>query len=267
MESEKEIIKGALPELVNGGMQVVSQFYKDLAQPTVQTIGKTLNTTFEFATIPALALGLATEIVRLNFAKWLEKYKKKLDKIPEEDRCIVEPEIGVPIISNLMNTTNDQIADLFTTLLANASNIKTLDKAHPKFAQIVLNLTPDEAKIIQYLKDTDFICYVDFRGEEKDRNVFLTVESYVSLLPNMIEFDFPDNIGAYISNLISLGILMDMSGICKASAAIYEEIEGMHMSSIEKQWVTPGLFTKITTKRSYLDVTDFGRLFIDACIS
>ena len=165
MEEEKEIAKAALPELVKGGIHLVSQFYKDLAQPTVQTIGKTLNTTFEFATIPALALGFATEKVRLNFAKWLEEYKKKLDKVPEEDRCVVEPEIGEPIIRNLMNTTNDQIADLFTTLLTNASNIKTLDKAHPKFAQIVLNLTPDEAKIIQYLKDDDEVCYVDFRGE------------------------------------------------------------------------------------------------------
>lgn len=266
MDSEREIAKGALPELVKGGMQLVSLFYQDLAQPTVRTVGKTLNTTFEFATIPALALSLATEMVKLNFAKRIEEYKKKLDKIPEEDRCIVEPEIGEPIIRSLMNTTNDQIADLFTTLLANASNIKTLDKAHPKFAQIVLNLTPDEAKIIQYLKDHDEVCYVDFRGHFEKGEGFYTWESHVTLLPNEIEFEHPENINAYISNLISLGILLDMSGVYKINDAIYKEIESKYKPALEKQLV-PNMFTKITTEKSYLKVTDFGQLFIDACIA
>lgn len=265
MNENKEIIKGILPELVHGGMQFVSLFYKDLAQPTVQTIGKTLNTTLEFATIPAMALGFATETVRLNFSKWLEKYEKKLEKIPEEDRCIVEPEIGTPIISNLLNTTNEQIADLFTTLLTNASNIKTLDKTHPKFAQIVLNLTPDEAKIIQYLKDHDEVCYVDFRGLFEKGEGYLTWKSHVTLLPNEIELEHPDNIYAYISNLISLGILLDMSGKYKIDDTIYKEIERKHLPALEKQLI-PSMFSKITTKRSYLQVTDFGQLFIDACV-
>ena len=178
----------------------------------------------------------------------------------------MEPEIGEPIIRNLMNTTNDQIADLFTTLLTNASNIKTQDKAHPKFAQIVLNLTPDEAKIIQYLKDDDEVCYVDFRGEFEKGNGFYTWESYVTLLPNEIKFDYSENCNAYISNLISLGILFDKSGTYKTDDTIYKKIESIHKPTLEKQLV-PSMFTKITTKRSYLQVTDFGRLFIDACIS
>ena len=266
MEGEKEIAKSVLPELTKGSMQLVNQFYQDLAQPTVKTIGKTLGTTFEFATIPALVLGLATEKVKANFAHRLEEYKKKLEKIPEEDRCVVEPEIGEPIIRNLMNTTNDQIADLFTTLLANASNIKTLDKAHPKFAQIVQNMTPDEALIIQYLKDHEEVWYVDFRGELGEGKGFVTFMSYVTLIPYEIELAYPDNVNAYISNLISLGILLDMSGTRKIDDTIYKKIENLHKKEFEEEFV-PDPFTKITTHKSYLKVTDFGKLFINACIA
>lgn len=266
MDEEKEIAKAVFPELVKGGTQFVSQFYQDLAQPTIKTIGKTLNTTFEFATIPALALGLATEKVKANFAKRLEEYKQKLDKIPEENRCVVEPEIGEPIIRNLMNTTNERIADLFTTLLANASNINTLDKAHPKFAQIVQNLTPDEALMIKYLKEHDEICYVDFRGELGKGKGFLTIMSYVTLIPHEIKLAYPENVNAYISNLISLGILLDMSGIYKIDDTIYKEIENIHKQAIEDECI-PDPFTKITTHKSYLKVTDFGELFINACIA
>ena len=266
MDREKEIAKSVLPELTKGSMQLVNQFYQDLAQPTVKTIGKTLGTTFEFATIPALALGFATEIVKANFAHWLEVYKKKLDKIPEEDRCVVEPEIGEPIIRNLMNTANDQIADLFTTLLVNASNIKTLDKAHPKFAQIVQNMTPDEALIIQYLKEHDEVCYMDFRGEFGKEKGFLTIMSYATLIPNEVKLSYPDNINAYISNLISLGIIQDMSGTYKMDDSEYKEIEKLYREDLEKQWI-PHTFIKISTKKSYLDVTEFGELFINACIA
>lgn len=265
MEDEKEIAKATLPELVKGGMQLVSQFYKDLAQPTVQSIGKTLNATFEFAALPALALGFATEKVKLNFAKHIEEYKKKIDRIPEEDKCIVEPEIGVPIISNLMNTTNDQIADLFTTLLTNASNIKTSNKVHPKFSQIVQYLTPDEAKIIQYLKGKDFICYVDFKGEEEKGSY--TLLSHATLIPNEVELSFPENINAYISNLISLGILLDKVGIYKINnIVVYGKIVKIHKSTLERKWV-PSVCRKITTSKGHLEITDFGKLFIDACIS
>ena len=265
MEGEKEIAKSVLPELTKGSMQLVNQFYQDLAQPTVKTIGKTLGTTFEFATIPALVLGLATEKVKANFAHRLEEYKKKLEKIPEEDRCVVEPEIGEPIIRNLMNTTNDQIADLFTTLLANASNIKTLDKAHPKFAQIVQNMTPDEARIIQYLKGKDFVCYVDFKGEEEKG--FCTLMSHATLIPVEIQLAYPENINAYISNLISQGILSDKVSIYKINdIEVYNEIIKMHMQTLKSKWI-PKEFQKITTSRGYLQITDFGDLFINACIA
>lgn len=266
MDNEKEIAKSVLPEVAKGSMQLINQFYQDLAQPTVKTIGKTLNTAFEFATIPAMALGLATENVKANFAHRMEEYKKKLDEIPENDRCVVEPEIGVPIINNLVTTTNAQIADLFTTLLANASNINTLNKAHPKFAQIVQNLTPDEALIIAFLKGHKEVCYVNFRGEFGKGKGFYTIMSYVTLIPEKIKLAHPKNINAYISNLISLGILLDMSGICKIDDTVYKEIENLYKPALEKTYV-PGTFTHLTLKKSYLKTTDFGDLFIDACIA
>lgn len=269
MESEKEIAKSVLPEVAKGSMQLVSQFYQDLAQPTVQAIGKTLNMTFEFATIPALAMRYATEKVKINFAKRLEEYKKKLDKIPEADRCIVEPEIGEPIIRNLMNTTNDQIADLFTTLLANASNVKTLDKAHPKFAQIVQNMTPDEALIIQYLKGKDFVCYINFRGEvgkvEENRG-YINLMQYATMIDLEVELSYPQNINVYIANLISSGIFIDMTDSFKSDYHLYEKIEKTYKPCLEQQFV-PSTYREISVNHSFFQITDFGKLFINACIA
>ena len=265
MTCEKEIVEEALPELAKGSTQLVSQFYQDLAQPTVRTIGKTLNTAIEFLCMFTMPMGLATDKVKLNLAKNLEKYKEKLDKIPEEDRCMVEPEIGEPIVRNLITTTNDQIADLFTTILVNASNIKTLDKAHPKFAQIVHNLTPDEARIIQYLKGKDFVCYIEFRGEVGNDKGYIILMQYASMINLEVRLDFPNNINAYLSNLISFGILLDMPNTYKSDYSLYEKIENAYLKEFEQKYV-PSKYSKITPYHCFLQVTDFGKLFVDACV-
>ena len=65
----------------------------------------------------------STEKFKLNFKKQLNEYKEKLEQIPEEKQCEVHPQIGTPIIEKLSYTAYEEVADLFTTLLANASNV------------------------------------------------------------------------------------------------------------------------------------------------
>lgn len=139
-------------ELVKAGANVLGQFYQDLAQPSVKALGQALATVFELCPNSLLSLKLWTEKRKLNFAKRLNEYKDKLEQIPEEKRCEVDTQIGTPIVEKLTYTTNDEIADLFTTLLANASNIDTVNRAHPAFVDIIGRLSEDEARIIQYLR-------------------------------------------------------------------------------------------------------------------
>ena len=151
--SEEDQIVG----LVKASSNVLSQFYQDLAQPSVKAIGQALATVFELCPNSLLSLKLWTEKRKLNFAKRLNEYKEKLEQIPEEKRCEVDPQIGTPIVEKLTYTTNDEIADLFTTLLANASNIDTVNRAHPAFIDIIGRLSEDEARIITYLQKKPFI--------------------------------------------------------------------------------------------------------------
>ena len=141
MAEEKE---NQIVGLVKAFHNVLSQFYQDMAQPSVKAIGQALVTVSE-------SLKLWTEKRKLNFEKRLNEYKEKLEQIPKEKRIEVDTQIGTPIVEKLTYTTNDEIADLFTTLLANASNIDTVNRAHPAFVDIISRLSTDEARIIHYL--------------------------------------------------------------------------------------------------------------------
>lgn len=119
--------------LVKETPKILTTIYGDLAQPSVRKVGTALETVFEFSTSLLLPLKLINEKFKLNFEKRLNDYKKKLEEIPDDKICEVNPQIGTPLIEKLSYTTNDEIADLFTNLLTKASSIDTVNLAHPSF--------------------------------------------------------------------------------------------------------------------------------------
>lgn len=254
-----------ITDLIKGNPNILQTVYTDLAQPSVQAIGKSLGTVFEFCTSFLLPVKLLNEKFKLNFQKRLNEYEKKLEEIPEDKRCEVHPQIGVPIIEQLSYTTNDEIADLFTTLLATASNIDMAEKAHPGFINMIGRLSPDEAHIITYLKDKIEIPYCEFRGITGKGAGYITLMSHVTLIPDQVKLDFLTNINAYIDNLISLGILTDLPGTHHVDDTTYNQIKEVYqLEEYQKQFV-PSKFVAVTVNKGLLRITDLGRLFIDAC--
>lgn len=254
-------------ELVKAGGNVLGQFYQDLAQPSVKALGQALATVFELCPTSLLSLKLWNEKRKLNFRKRLNEYKEKLEQIPKEKRCEVDTQIGTPIVEKLTYTTNDEIADLFTTLLANASNIDTVNRAHPAFIDIIGRLSEDEARIIQYLQTVLEVPYCSFRAITKaESGGFITIIDHATMLPYCVSLKFPENITAYLSNLISLGILSDENGLYKTDNTEYDKICVKNGLEGLKAKLVPQTFKEIEVAKSYYKVTPFGKLFIQACI-
>lgn len=253
-------------DLVKGTPNILGQIYTDLAQPSVKAVGQALGTVFEFSTSFLLPVKLLNEKFKMNFKKRITEYEKKLEEIPEDKRCEVHPQVGTPIIEKLSYTTNDEIADLFTTLLANASNIDMVKTAHPAFISIIERLSPDEARIIKYLKGKEDIQYCDFRGNVKNGNGYNTIIEHATLIPQEVHLAFPKNVNAYLANFVSLGILFDMVGTYRIDQTIYNKIKEFYGFEKLKTQLAPNVFKEVVANNSYYKVTDFGKLFIQACI-
>lgn len=253
-------------DLVKATPNILGQVYGDLAQPSVKAVGNALGTVLEFSTSFLLPVKLLNEKFKLNFTKRLNEYKDKLEQVPEENRCEVHPQIGTPIIEKLSYTTNEEIADLFTTLLTNASNIDMVNTAHPSFANMVERMSPDEARLLKYLKGKDDIQYCVFNGDSLEGKGFVTLYDHVTMLDDEVNFSFPQNLSAYLANFVSLGILKDMNGQYRIDKTIYNKIRDKYkLKELESQLV-PNIYKSITVKESYYLITDFGKLFISACI-
>lgn len=266
--------------------------YQDLLQPSMQEAGKALATTMQFVCTPFTALQYVNDVVKANLRHKLQQYEERLKAIPAEQRVEVHPELGVPIIQRLSYTTNDEIADMFISLLTSASNIETLSNAHPSFISIIDRLSPDEARILLFIQQRyisvgqQYIPYLKFRAtplsdkKEAPKGSFADLDNqlaelftfeelqdWLTIIPKEVTLDFPEKMHIYWANLISCGIIVDMVDMkVEKNEEEYQAVEEFHdLRNLQAQHV-PGKYAKVYSSPSIFQVTELGKDFIKACV-
>lgn len=257
---EPEIVKTTVTPLKD----LLPEVYGDALKPGMKAVGHAIGDALEMCLLPITAIGYIPKVAKACLEKHLHSFEEKLNKIPEEKKADIHPQISIPIIQKLFYTTNDAIAELFINLLTSSANIDMCSNAHPGFVEIISQLSPDEAKIIQFLKGENEILYAGINAYVKNGKGYNPYLEKSTLIPFLINLDFPQNIGAYYSNLIRLGILEDKAGTYKIANNIYDEIAAKYNFK-EYEKLVPNHFIKIEIDKSYYEVTPLGKLFIAAC--
>ena len=189
-----------------------------------------------------------------------------MENVKEKDKCEVHPEIGVPIMQVLHYTTNDDIAEMFTNLLASASISHTAGNAHPAFVEIIKQMSPDEAKIVQYLQKNHIIGYVTLKANQKDEVGFVNPVLKDVGIAGLVPFMYKQNAKVYISNLLSLGIIADAGDIFLDDEELYNQIiEYNHLKDVKEMHESMEEYSSVDIEKGYYYVTEIGRLFINAC--
>lgn len=253
--------------LISG--EFLKEVYGDIAKPSVQSVGKALGEVFN---IVFGGLSYFPKKGNIYLKNNLEKYRKKLENVPVGNIITADPQIGVPIVEKLNYTTHEEISDLFTTLLANASISEKVVSVHPSFINIIEQLAPDEAKIIAHLSTNPTIPYCNINGSLNYNDGAILQNSYNILiyhatdLPWQIDFYTKENIGAYLDNLVRLGILSDEKGTQIQEMSLYKDILEKYNYNHIKETLDTSVYRNVFIDKSFYALTDFGKLFIKACI-
>lgn len=253
-----------LDKVIDKADGVLSKVYDDVLHPVLQPAGEVLG--FLPRSIRRLLQGWEKWIINGEESIKLtsEAIRKKIEAIPAERLTEPEPYVVVPAIQQLgYSHSSEELRELYANLIVSSMDIEKKEHVHPAFVDILKKLTPDEAKIIQYFKDRDFIEYLDLRAFIKEEGGgFRTIANHKTLLSDEVNFFVPDNELAYLQNLVCLGILKDCEGVWKVKEDNYRLIENkLGLESLRNQYI-PNRFKSIDSEKSFYEVTDFGRNFI-----
>jgi hypothetical protein len=129
--------------------ELVKPVYEDLAKPAVSQIGQALGTVAE--TINRFGLGplrLANHWGKEREEELKASISQKVAARKIETPQEVPPSIGVAALEGyVLNAERAELSEMFLNLLVTAMD-PSADLPHPSFPDIVKQLTPDEARIL-----------------------------------------------------------------------------------------------------------------------
>ncbi|MED5620922.1 DUF4393 domain-containing protein [Ideonella sp. BN130291] len=243
------------------------EIYGDLARPGVKQVGRALETVIGLGNTVLWPVAWANERTRIALEKNLEKYRERMNAVPEEKTVGVAPEIGVPIAEKLAYVRDEKLSDLYVKLLATASNVETLGNAHPSFVNVINNLSPDEAHLLEYFvnrRDLPFVRATAARASDGSHNVLGGPLVPQDALEGLV---FPGNIDSYLSNLDGLGLLVVKYDEWLVDDSLYEPLEAAHRETYTRfMQQAPSLQGReLKFGRGIVQRTSFGLQFMLAC--
>ena len=148
--------------------------------------------------------------------------KKSLDQVPDGRRISPIESLALPIAEQLKyHDDHSIVGNMFVSLLARAMDRERVGEAHPAFVQIIGQLAPDEALLIQQIASFSTAAYM--RPPQKGTGVFvkderlaliggadLSAEQKLHLETIVVspeKLAQPELIYTYIEHLVSLGII------------------------------------------------------------
>ena len=222
-EITKEIIKQA-----DG---VALEAYKDIVQTSAKPIGSILS--------------FLPRTVRLLLGKW-EKWivngeeglmltsaaiEDKVKKLSPDKIVEPEPYVVIPAIQQLCYCQNNEVLrNLYANLLVSSMNADKKWDVHPAFVDIIKQLSPDEAKIINYVENAKnrFMPLIDVKGLDKDRSP--KDSGHELIITNFTTVGFcviekKENICKYVDNLLRLNLFEIPPTYHLTNPSLYETLK------------------------------------------
>jgi hypothetical protein len=259
---------GKIKDAANAVKGLLDAFpvYKDLFQPSAQTIGGELQKAVHAGLMPLRLLVWSAEQLEAFLTRRLAE---KLQGVPVERIRTPDPIIAGPTLEALRFAGgNETLREMFATLLATSMDAATAGGAHPSFVEFIRNLAPDEAKIMHLFANNPEPEYpvIDLLARYKGKSHYKIVVSNFSLLGYDAACDRPRRAPSYIENLCRLGLVEIPDGQQLAKQDAYESLEGAIDVTEISDLIRSTSHTRLEFKRKVVRLSNLGDDFCFACV-
>jgi Abortive infection alpha len=219
---------------------------------------------FEFCISPLTAAVWGFD--KLKF--WLpQKLEEKFKNTPKENLQIPPKHLAIPVLQRLVYTDNEKLREMFVNLLANSMDKATKDKAHSSFVEIISQINPDEAKLLQFLTTQEIFPKIDIRVFINEKGNYLANTSIynLSLFGKKAKLEKPELCSIYFENFSRLGLFNIINDKSYVDKSCYKELEDALNKVPEilnlKAKLLPN--QKLEYKKGMFEPTNYGKLFME----
>lgn len=272
---------------INNLIGLPKDVYCDIVQPAARQVGKTAE--LPFRAINAALSPLEKWIINKehNIEETKKLLAKELEHVSAEKIVPPEPYVAVPALQAISYCMDcDVLRKLFAKLLATSMNQDTKNNAHPAFVEIIKQLHPIEATLLEstsLLRERHTAaCKIRFQQPQDpfmlklslDPNFRLSTTGY-DILRNFLAENAscsPETLSASIDNLIRLGLIEINYDSNIGDEAYSRFVNHPYVKVLTKSWEPYNQHQnfkdyEIALIQGVIKRTDLGQLFYQSCVS
>lgn len=251
--------------------ETINNTYRDVVQPIAQKTGKGVAFCFEFLTNKIKPyMYEKVEEAKYKCKEIDKKLEKKYSKIPDENKtmprtCIIGPALDVL----KYNLDEEHIKEIFVNILTNEMDTRNQSKVLPAYINIVNQLSKQDAEFLKLFKDNNCDIFRSIRLELRhfQNNGVSQLDKYILITKGLSEI--PSILRTLklneliIDNLIRLNLIYTTySEWYTYNENLYENLFNMISNNIK---ISQG--EMCTYSKGFVKLTEFGKNFIDICLS
>ena len=227
------------------GQETIKKVYEDGAAQPIQETGKILTDLVKglrLFTAPIQLLGAYQD----RLSRYLENVR---NSVKEANQIEAPASISGPIIERLKYLEeSNYLTLLYLSLLSRAIDRERISEAHPAFYHIIDQLSSDEAIILYFAKRSPIEVTILYQFIDSTKGGKISFDQGIPTVPPNIKekMSLPQHLIIYADHLKTLGLITSKDDYNHMARDIPHHV---------------GTYTK-----SQITLTDFGRLFVQACI-
>lgn len=197
------------------------------------------------------------------------KLSEKLKNIPEDN--IITPPINIagPTIEAMRFTgEDDELREMYANLLANSMDKDTVYDSHPRFVEIIKNITSEEARMLSLMQNLKLnlnASIVSIRVKEYPDSGFRVVLEHFTRYYEPAFLKNYDKLSAYLNNLMNLGLIrIDYRSYVDDPQEYTYILNSPIIINLKKD--IEERKSKFEYDRGIINLTDFGKMFIRSVV-
>ncbi len=263
--SKKEMFNATAEVAKEIAKNVYNDAGKPVAKPTGELVGL-IPRAIKAALSPLEKWVLQREY---NVAETKKLLEEKLQNTPPELIESPEPHIAVPAmqyISYCMD--NEELREMYANLLANSMNKIVKKGVHPGFVEIIKQLCPDEAKLLDFIHQQETGIPIIFLQVRKTTGGTLILGSGFTDIAGCCRCENPLDCEKYFDNLERLGLIKRSQNVHFVNRAVYDSLKKHHYIVLQKKHAeSRDDVVKVDYIEGVVELTDFGQAFCSICLS
>lgn len=242
-------------------MNTMPELYGDCLRPTVQEAGKTISLlpkTINAALVPLRKWIAEREYSLAETEKLLEI---KLRNVGQDKIVTPEAYVAVPALQAISySMDSEELRNMYANLLAKAMNIDEKGKVHPAFVELIKQMTPREALILDEIFKSQLMPIIDLSiniGKGNDYHIYnitwITSFSY-------------DEVAVAIDNLERMGLIDIPSDEYYSDDHCYDSVRKSSTYKEYRERLEHKNVGKVEETKKYIRKTALAKNFYNICL-